>query len=171
MPLRLIVVYLSVYIYSSIQPSVCSSVPLIYLSVRPSILSYIHLGFPSGLFTSGFPTNTLCILLFVMACHMPDPSRPPCTILWRIYLNYEAPACAVFSRIMPLPFPCIQVHFWGDVGHDYFAANSRVLPTCASEFDGRQLNYFSFPHFVESIAGHCVANVSHVALCQAVRSK
>ena len=147
---------------------------------------------------------------FRHACHMTDPSRPPCTILWRIYLNYEAPTCAVFSSFMPLPFPYIPIPFqrpvfkypqsiffsqygskfythtkqqtelwmcllqftvWGDVGHDYFAANSRVLPICASEFDERQLNYPSFSHFVESIAGHCVANVSHVALCQAVRSK
>jgi len=65
----------------------------------------------------------------------------------------------------------LQFTISGDVGHDYFAENSTVLPTCASEFDGRQLNYPSFPHFVESAAGHCVANVSHAALCQGVRSK
>jgi hypothetical protein len=59
----------------------------------------------------------------------------------------------------------------GDVRHDYFAVNGMVLPTCASEFDGRQLNYPSFPYFVEPIAGHGVSNVSHVALSQAVRSK
>lgn len=59
-------VCLYLFIHPSIQPSVCPSVYLIYLSVRPSILSYIHLGFPSSLFTSGFPTNTLHILLFAM---------------------------------------------------------------------------------------------------------
>jgi len=65
----------------------------------------------------------------------------------------------------------LQFAISGDVGHDSFAVNSTVLPTCASEFDGRQLNYPSFPHFVEPIAGNGVSNVSHVAPSQAVRSK
>jgi hypothetical protein len=65
----------------------------------------------------------------------------------------------------------LQFTVSGDVGRDYFAVNSTVLPKCASEFEGRQLNYPSFRHSVEPIAGHGVANVSHVGLCQAVRSK
>jgi hypothetical protein len=123
---------LSVYIYSSIHLSNHPSVPLsiwfIYLSVRLYCLIYTLVFQVASLHQVS--QRTLCMhSAFRHACHMPDPSRPPCAILWRIYLNYEARTCAVFPRIMPLPFPYIQITFsthFSNIHSRCFSPNMRA---------------------------------------------
>jgi hypothetical protein len=41
------------------------------------ISSHLHLGLPSDLFPSGFPTKILYAFLFPHACYMPCLSHPP----------------------------------------------------------------------------------------------
>jgi hypothetical protein len=46
--------------------------------------THIHLGLPSGLFSSGFPANILYTFLFSILCYIPCPAHPP----WLDHSNY-----------------------------------------------------------------------------------
>jgi hypothetical protein len=48
-----------------------------FLKIHFKTIIHFHAVLPSGLFTSGFPTKTLCAFLTSHACYMPRPPHAP----------------------------------------------------------------------------------------------
>jgi hypothetical protein len=76
-----------------------------YLSkIHLNIINHLHLGLPSGLSPSAFPTNNLHAFLFSHLCYMPCPSHSPSldhsNYIWQrvqvmklLIMQFSPPSC------------------------------------------------------------------------------
>jgi hypothetical protein len=87
-----------------------------YLRSILILSTHLHLGLPSGLFPSGFPTNILYAFLFSPhSCYMPRPSYPP----WLDHSNYrkirllvQCHPCPNWPPVLPLNLTYIFICLW-----------------------------------------------------------
>jgi hypothetical protein len=84
------------------------SIPPHPTSIRSMLIlsAYLQLGFLSGHFLSGFPTNILYAFLFLHSCYMPCPSHPT----WLDYSNYICQRVQVM-KLLITQFSPISRHF------------------------------------------------------------
>jgi hypothetical protein len=86
-----------------------------YLCLRSIFMLFtrLHLGLPSGLFPSDFPTNVL--YAFPHSCYMPRLSHPlsldHCNYTWRRVQVNGAPQYAVLSKLLSLHLSSVQIFF------------------------------------------------------------